>query len=224
MANYTKNYNLLKPLKTEKADVSIINGNMDEIDLILKSISETVSSNANHNHDGRYYTESEINDKLLAKASLADIPTKVSKLTNDLNYVTSNEMKNYAQPSGNYINREELGYVAFTNSYSDLNNKPNIPSKTSELENDAGFLTKANSEVAYNLGVSSRNATNGNVKIKLASSSNNDEVPIKGTGSVTVETDSTGAIIINSNSSSGTVIVCSSTEPTDVNKGSIWIE
>ena len=27
MANYTKNYNLLKPLKTEKADISIINAN-----------------------------------------------------------------------------------------------------------------------------------------------------------------------------------------------------
>lgn len=147
MANYTKNYNLLKPLKTEKADISIINRNMDEIDSVLKSISQTVASNANHNHDSRYYTESEIDDKLLAKADVSDIPTRVSKLTNDLNYVTNNEMKNYAQPSGNYVNRDELGYVAYTNSYTDLNNKPFIPSKTSELTNDSDFVSLENGKI-----------------------------------------------------------------------------
>ena len=144
------------------------------------------------------------------------IPNKTSQLTNDSGYLSSipNE----------YVVSSDLKTVSFTGSYNDLSNKPTIPSKTSELENDAGFL-KANSEIAYSLGVSSNNATNGNVKIKLASSSNNDEIPIKGTGSVTVETDSTGAIIINSNSdSSGTVIVYSPTEPTDANNGSVWIE
>ena len=144
MANYTKNYNLIKPLKTEKADISVINANMDEIDSVMKTISQTVSSNANHNHDSRYYTESEIDDKLSNKANIADIPTKVSDITNNLNYVTNYEMKNYAQPSGNYVNREELGYVAFTDSYTDLENKPFIPSKTSELINDAGFKTTDN--------------------------------------------------------------------------------
>ena len=109
MANYTKNYNLIKPLKTEKADISVINGNMDEIDSALKSISQTVASNANHSHDSRYYTESEIDDKLSSKANISDIPTKVSDLTNNLSYVTNYEMKNYAQPSGNYVVRDELG-------------------------------------------------------------------------------------------------------------------
>ena len=91
MANYTKNYNLLKPLKTEKADINVINGNMDEIDLIMNSISQTVSSNANHNHDSIYYTESEIDDKLLKKANATDVPTKVSELENDLGFINPNQ-------------------------------------------------------------------------------------------------------------------------------------
>lgn len=35
----------------------------------------------------------------------------------------------------------DLSSVATTGSYNDLNNKPNIPSKTSDLTNDSGFLT-----------------------------------------------------------------------------------
>ena len=44
MANSTTNYNLIKPLKTEKADIDVINGNMDIIDLSLKSIADGLSS------------------------------------------------------------------------------------------------------------------------------------------------------------------------------------
>ena len=443
MANSTANYDLLKPLKTEKADIQIINDNMDKIDAAMKSISQTVSSNANHNHDSRYYTEHEVDEKLFKKANTSDIPyvpSKVSEFENDSKYVTNEEMRSYAQPSGNYVERYELGFAAYSNSYNDLfdtpyipfktsdltndsdfvslengripstvlpssvddvvegylnngkfysessydteivaegskiyvdlntdktyrwsgnsfvvisetialgetsstayrgdrgrdaynhsksthartdatkvesssingniiidevevkvythpsgsnphgttkadvglgnvanvstNNQtptftqsttranivsgeklsvilgkimkwfadlktvsfsgnfndlidiPTIPSKVSELENDMGFITSATSDVAYNLGVSSNNATNGNVKIKLASASDYDEVSIKGTGSVTVETDSTGTIIINSTSNNGTLIVYTSTEPTDAESGSVWI-
>ena len=40
------------------------------------------------------------------------------------------------------VNRSELSRVATTGSYNDLLDKPTIPTKTSELENDSGFLTE----------------------------------------------------------------------------------
>ena len=40
------------------------------------------------------------------------------------------------------VNREELARVATTGSFNDLTDKPTIPTKTSELTNDSGFLTE----------------------------------------------------------------------------------
>ena len=40
------------------------------------------------------------------------------------------------------VNRSELSRVATTGSYNDLLDKPVIPTKTSELDNDSGFLTE----------------------------------------------------------------------------------
>lgn len=42
---------------------------------------------------------------------------------------------------GNKANKADLAAVATSGSYADLSNKPAIPSKTSELTNDSGFLT-----------------------------------------------------------------------------------
>lgn len=147
MANSTTYYNLIKPTKNELADINVINNNMNKIDSALKTIADTVSSNANHSHDSRYYTESEIDDKLLSKANVADIPTRVSELTNNLSYVTDSEMKNYAQPSGNYVERYELGFAAYSNSYFDLYNTPFIPSRTSDLLNDSDYISLENGKI-----------------------------------------------------------------------------
>ena len=40
-----------------------------------------------------------------------------------------------------FINNKEIATVAISGSYADLSNKPNIPSKTSDLTNDSGFIT-----------------------------------------------------------------------------------
>ena len=80
------------------------------------------------------------------------IPTTLSQLTNDSGfittipeeYVTDTEMNEYAQPKGDYALRSEL----FSKSYKDLTDKPTIPSKTSELTNDSGFLTAIPEEYA----------------------------------------------------------------------------
>lgn len=78
-----------------------------------------------------YITETELEEKgyltehqdLTRYAKMADVPTKVSQLTNDKNYLTS-------IPS-EYITENELdakGYSNFSGSYNDLTNKPTIPS------------------------------------------------------------------------------------------------
>ena len=55
------------------------------------------------------------------------VPTKISDLTDDSDFVESSE----------------LSSVAFSGDYNDLNNKPTIPTKTSDLTNDSGFITNA---------------------------------------------------------------------------------
>ena len=89
------------------------------------------------------YTKTEANEVFLPKTTV--IPTKTSELTNDSGfitsipeeYVTNTEMTGYAQPKGDYALKSEL----FSKSYNDLTDKPTIPSNTSELTNDSGFIT-----------------------------------------------------------------------------------
>ena len=67
------------------------------------------------------------------------IPTKVSELQNDSGYITGYVETDpvFSATSGQF----ELKSEAFNGDYNSLTNKPNIPSKTSELTNDAGYIT-----------------------------------------------------------------------------------
>lgn len=96
------------------------------------------------------YTKTEANEAFLPKTTV--IPTKTSELTNDSGfitsipdeYVTNTEMTTYAQPKGDYALKSEL----FSKSYNDLTDKPIIPTKTSELTNDSGFITSIPAQYA----------------------------------------------------------------------------
>ena len=73
------------------------------------------------------------------------VPTHISQLTNDSGFLTS-------IPS-EYVTEEEMNTALSTkandshvHNYNDLTNKPTIPSKTSDLTNDSGFLTSIPSE------------------------------------------------------------------------------
>lgn len=71
-----------------------------------------------------------------------------------------------------------------------------VPTKVSQLTNDAGYKTTDNN-TTYDLGATASSA-NGNVKINLSGSdSTTDSVIVKGSGSVTVTTDANGAITVN---------------------------
>ena len=56
------------------------------------------------------------------------VPTKVSDITNDLNFVEETDLSN----------------VAFSGAYADITGTPYIPTKTSDLTNDSDFVSDAN--------------------------------------------------------------------------------
>ena len=82
-----------------------------------------------------YYTKTEV-DELIKDV---DIPTKVSELQNDAGYITGYVETDpvFSATSGQF----ELKSEAFDGDYNSLTNKPVIPTKTSELQNDAGYIT-----------------------------------------------------------------------------------
>ena len=126
--------------------------------LIADSEIERLASVANYN-------DTEIKNTLATKANTSDIPTKVSQLTNDKNYLTSvpstykTKTENDAlyQAKGTYLTAVPSEYVTET----ELNNKgyltehqdlseyaktSAIPTKVSQLTNDKNYLTSVPGE------------------------------------------------------------------------------
>ena len=89
-----------------------------------------------------------INDKPNV-ALKSEIPTKTSELDNDAGFTKVVESKDYPGYAENanqavYANQSKSAEVATTAmnvEWSNVSGKPNIPTKTSELENDSGYLT-----------------------------------------------------------------------------------
>jgi len=65
-------------------------------------------------------------------------------------------------------NISELGTTAFSNDYNDLANKPNIPTLTSQLTNNSGFITN----VITALGFTPENSANKSTSVTTDSASN----------------------------------------------------
>ena len=101
-----------------------------------------------------YYTKTEVNTLLTAKADVSAIPTKTSDLTNDSNFAVD---ANYVHTDNNYTtaDKNKLAGIAAgaevnvqsnwaqTNSSADdfIKNKPTMPANTSDLTNHSGFIT-----------------------------------------------------------------------------------
>lgn len=98
---------------------------------------------------------SEKTDKLRQDLDNLKIPSKTSELTNDAGFLTEHQDVSYLvsktqfdRHAGNYthISDDERMFwnnkSEFSGYYQDLKNKPVVPSKISELENDMGFLTQ----------------------------------------------------------------------------------
>jgi len=67
------------------------------------------------------------------------IPTDISELNNDVGFITSGSLVGYATEG--YVDSAVAGVSTFSGDYNDLSNKPTIPTDTSDLTNNAGFIT-----------------------------------------------------------------------------------
>lgn len=98
-------------------------------------------------------------------AKTVDIPTKTSQLNNDSGYITANDVpvKSVDGATGDVVTNAVktttqtltdtqkqqartnigAGTSSFDGDYNSLTNKPTIPTKTSQLTNDSGFITDA---------------------------------------------------------------------------------
>ena len=99
-----------------------------------------------------YVTDDELNAKgyltehqdISGKADKSEIPTKLSELQNDSNFISS-------IPS-EYVTETELEDKGYLTEHQDLSNYalkteiPSVPTKTSQLTNDNGFITTIPSE------------------------------------------------------------------------------
>jgi hypothetical protein len=110
-----------------------IKGNIsDQIDL-----QNVLNIKVNRGELARVATTGSFND-LLDKPT---IPTKTSELDNDSGYLTEHQpLKTINNES--IIGTGNIEIEGFSGDYNDLLNKPDIPTKTSDLTNDSGFLTE----------------------------------------------------------------------------------
>ena len=86
---------------------------------------------------GNYYTKSEVNTSLEAKANKTEIPTvptKVSAFTNDAGYLTEH------QSLDNYYTKSEVD--TSLEAKANKTEIPTVPTKVSAFTNDAGYLTE----------------------------------------------------------------------------------
>ena len=112
---------------------------------------EIVSSLKVYDKRVQYVTQSEY-DTMEQAGSLRDgttyfiegeyvIPTKTSELENDSGFLTEHQpLKTINNES--IVGTGNITIEGFSGSYNDLTDKPTIPTKTSELTNDSGFLTE----------------------------------------------------------------------------------
>ena len=86
-------------------------------------------------NDANYATKEELSQiDLTGYAKTTDLPTKVSDLTNDAEYITNDALANYAT-------KEELSQIDLSE-YAKQSDIPTVPTKVSDLENDANYATK----------------------------------------------------------------------------------
>lgn len=118
------------------------------------------------------------------------IPTLISALTNDKNYVTKSEVPAKVTHTSELINDNnyvaDVGYVhtdnnfsaaykakidgfkAFSGSYTDLTDKPTIPTATGDLTNNSDFITAASVDQLIKSAVSSTYRPKGSVANRAA--------------------------------------------------------
>lgn len=125
---------------------------------------QTGKANASHTHSssditdiGDYATKTYVDNSI---SGLVDSTPNALDTLNEL-AAALNDDANFASTVTNALatkaNSSDLATVATSGSYTDLSNKPSIPSKTSDLTNDSNFVDTSNSAVAS--GITSAKVT-----------------------------------------------------------------
>lgn len=103
------------------------------------------------------------------------IPSNVSELTNDNGYITKDvsDLTNYSTTNtvnqainnavSSKVDTSSISAVATSGDYNDLNNKPIIPSSTSELTNDSNYITSSEVDTKINSAVTAVYKVRGSV-------------------------------------------------------------
>lgn len=155
---------------------------------------------ATHNHDSRYYTETEVDTKLGQKAALSH-----THVSSDISGLAS---------------------VATSGSYTDLTNKPTIPTvpaNLSEFNNDAGYLTA--SDVAGKQDAAVAVSGSGSISASLQ---NNREYTYTGVSSLSLSASSSvschGMITFGSSVSSAKITATKvvGDDITKANANEVW--
>ena len=95
MANYTRNYNLKKPIAAEVYSVDDANGNMDIIDEALKEVDNTVDTKA---------------DKAFVSDTTYSVDISKVGSGNNILYITIDGITDYAQLTGKTIAVDTKAY------------------------------------------------------------------------------------------------------------------
>lgn len=102
-----------------------------------------------------YYTKSETDTLLNGKADISDIPTKISDLTNDSDFIETSSTAGLVKNDGTI---DTTSYSTFSGSYNDLSNKPTIPTvndSTITIQSNGttidSFTTNASSNKTINI-------------------------------------------------------------------------
>lgn len=141
-------------------------------------------SAANHSHS---------NKAVLDQIQVA--LTTALKSNYDAAYTHSTQAHAPSNAQANVIETVKVNGTALTPSSKAVD--VTVPTKVSQLTNDAGYKTTDNN-TTYNLGAPS-SATNGNAKINLiGSDSTTVSVGVKGSGATSVTTDASGNIVVSS--------------------------
>jgi len=147
-----------------------------ELDKQGNATSALVANLANKANSSDVYTRTETESKISTAIQNAQIGGDVT-IDSSLSSTSTNPVQNkviYNALNGK-VNTGSLSSVATSGKYSDLTGTPTIPSKTSDLTNDSGFLTTSNvyTKAEVNTAINNKKASVTNANATLTPGTNN---------------------------------------------------